>query len=185
MKRFVPYLVTACILAAVAGGYAWHSMGQKAAEIARLAEEVDVEAVMERVELSRGADGKTDWRLTADGADYLKDEGLVRLTEPRVTYYRPDGSEVRVAAPKGEVRQESGDAGLWPGVVIESGPSTIHADRLDYRGNMREIELTGSVRLNRGDMILNAPRLTMQLSSNDIIAEGGVESVLWPETAPQ
>jgi hypothetical protein len=33
-------------------------------------------------------------------------------------------------------------------------------------------------------MVLDAPRLTMQLASNDIIADGGVESVLWPKPAP-
>lgn len=184
MKRFAPYLAAALVLALVAGAYVWRTWGEKAAQVADLARDVDVQAVMERVELSRGADGKTDWRLTADGADYLKDKGLVRLTQPRVTYYRPDGSEVRVSAPQGEVSQDSGDAGLWPGVVIEYGGDVIHADRLDYHGSAREIVLTGSVRLERGDMVLDAPRLTMQLASNDIIADGGVESVLWPKPAP-
>ena len=184
MKRWVPVAGAAVLLIAIAGGWAWHTLGREAAVIADLAEDVNVEAVMERVELSRGTEGKADWRLTADGADYLRDQGLVRLTNPRITYYRPDGSEVKVSSSDGEVDQDSGDAGLWPDVVIVSGPSTIHSKRLDYRSGRREIELTGDVRMRRKDMVLAAPKLVMQLFSNDIIAEGGVRSMLWPVDAP-
>lgn len=173
------------VLAVVAAGFwFWSARGREIAKVAELAQDVNVEAVMERVELSRGADGRTEWRLTADGADYLREQGLVRLTNPRITYFRPNGAEVKVFAPQGEVSQETGDAGLWPDVVIVSGPDTIHAQRLDYAGRRREIELSGGVRLDRGDMVLTAPRLTMQLSSNDITARGGVRSELWPQRTP-
>ncbi|WP_461209487.1 LPS export ABC transporter periplasmic protein LptC [Desulfocurvus sp. DL9XJH121] len=183
-------IVLACVIGFLlwagvgVGLWFWMCAKQDAKKLADLAQDVNVEAVMQRVELSRGAEGKAEWRLTADGADYLREQALVRLTNPKITYYRPDGSEVLVSASEGEVSQETGDAALWPDVLIVSGPNTIHSKRLDYAGKKREIELTDQVRLDRGDLTLRAPRLTMLLSSNDITAGGGVTSTLWPAQAP-
>jgi len=182
MKRFLPWIAAAVVLIAAGGAWFASRMHDEIAAVADLAEKVDVDVALDKVELSQGSEGRASWRLVADKADYLKDQNLVRLDNPRVIYYQEqDGSEVNVTAPQGEMNQDSGDAKLWPDVVIVTGPTTIYADRLDYGGQTRHIDLKGNVRLVRGDMRLNAPHMVMDMKTNDIKADGGVESLLWSE----
>lgn len=180
MKRYLPWIAAVVVLAAATGLWFASQVKDEVAAVAELAENLDVDVALNKVELSQGSEGKAAWRLVADKADYLKDQQLVRLDSPRVIYYQEqDGAEVNVTAPQGEVNQASGDAKLWPDVVIVSGPTTVYADHLHYKGESRNIDLTGNVRLERGEMRLNAPHMVMNMKTNDITADGGVTSLLW------
>ncbi|BBD07570.1 LPS export ABC transporter periplasmic protein LptC [Desulfovibrio ferrophilus] len=182
MKRFLPWIAVLLVVLALVGGWLWQRMKNDVAAVAELAQELDVDVALQQVELSQGSEGKASWRLVADKANYLKDEQLVRLDNPRVIYYQEqDGSEVNVTATEGEVEQSSGDARLWPDVVIVSGPTTVYADHLFYSGETRDIDLTGNVRMKQGEMMMTAPHLIMDMKTNDIKADGGVTSLLWSE----
>lgn len=180
MKRYLPWIVAVVVCIATVGLWFASQVRDEVAAVADLAENLDVDVALNKVELSQGSEGKAAWRLVANGADYLKDQELVRLDRPRVIYYQEqDGAEVEVTASEGEVDQASGDARLWPDVVIVSGPTTVYAERLHYKGESRDIDLTGEVRMERGEMRLNAPHMVMNMKTNDITADGGVTSLLW------
>ncbi|MBU1000905.1 MAG: LPS export ABC transporter periplasmic protein LptC [Proteobacteria bacterium] len=185
MKRFWPWVAVALTVLLLVGGGLWFRLREDVAAVAELAQNLDVDVALQRVELSQGAEGRANWRLVADKADYLKDEQLVLLDNPHIIYYQEkDGSEVNVDAPQGEVDQASGDAKLWPDVVIVSGPTTVYSDHLHYKSETRDIDLTGNIRLDRGEMQLTAPHLVMNMKTNDIKADGGVTCLLWAARPP-
>lgn len=179
MKRFVPWIIIVLLALAAVGGWSIYQAKQAVEQAVKALGDVDVDVSMQGVELSRGADGHAEWRLAADGAKYAQDSGIVTVERPRIIYYLSDGSgEIAVNATSGEVDQVSGGARLWPDVDIVSGPNRVTAERLNYDSAKRAVELVGSVRLVRPGMTLVAPKVTIDLNTNDINAEGGVESVL-------
>ncbi len=188
MKRLLPWMLIGLVALAAVAGWSVYSARQAAIQAARAVADVDVDVSMHGVELSRGAGGRTEWRLKADGARYQQDSGTAQVDNPRVVYYL-DGSggegngTVEVTAPHGEVNQETGAASLWPDVDILTGPTHVTADRLDYDGAARRIVLTGSVRMMRPGLVLTAPRAVLELDTNVISAEGGVTGDMRPVPA--
>jgi len=184
VRRWLPWALLALAGLAAVGGWSLYQSYRALDRAAQLLEEVDVDVSLRGVELSRGLDGRTEWRLKADAAHYAQDTGIVAVDNPRIVYYLGDGTSVAVNATSGEVNQASGDASLWPDVDIASGPSRARAERLDYRSADRSIVLTGAVRLWRDDMELEAPRAVLNLETNGVEADGGVRSVLRGVAAP-
>lgn len=185
MRRRLPLILAVVLLAAGYVAWSLFSARQAVEEAADAVGDVDVDVSMQGVELSRGAEGRAEWRLKAEGADYLQDEGLVRVDNPRIVYYLEDGGdEVVVTAKSGELNQETDTARLWPDVTIFSGPTTVTADRLDYAGADRDIVLTGDVRIDRPGMVMTAPDVRLDLKTNDISASGGVRAELATGTLP-
>jgi len=185
VRRWLPWVLLAALAVAAVGGWSVYQTRKALERAAELLDDVDVDVSLRGVELSRGADGRTEWRLKADGAHYAQDTGVVAVDNPRIVYYLNDGTgEVAVNATSGEVNQASGDASLWPDVDIVSGPNRALAERLDYHSADRQLVLTGTVRLSRPDMTLDAPRVVLDLDTNDIHADGGIESVLTGALAP-
>jgi len=187
MKRFAPWILIALLALAAVAGWSVYSAKQAVKQALEAVEDLQVDVSMQGVELSRGAEGRTEWRLVADGARYAQDTGLAQVDNPRIVYYLGEtGGEaggddqriVEVNATSGEVDQESGGARLWPDVAITSGSTLVLAERLDYDGAQRSIVLTGTVRMMRPGLSLVAPKVTMDLKTSDIFAEGGVVSTL-------
>lgn len=180
MKRFVPWILIALVALAAVAGWSAYKAKQAVEQAARAVEGLEVDVSMQGVELSRGAEGRTEWRLKADGARYMQDSGLAQVDNPRIVYYlNSSGNDsgnatVEVTAAHGEVDQESGAARLWPDVDIVTDETHITAERLDYDSAARTIVLEGTVRMVRPGLALTAPRATMDLRTNEILAEGGV-----------
>lgn len=185
VRRWLPWVLLALAGLAAVGGWSLYQRHQMLTRAAALLDDVDVDVSLHGVELSRGAEGRTEWRMKADAAHYAQDTGIVAVDNPRILYYlKDDGGEIAVNATSGEVDQESGNASLWPDVDIVSGPNRARAARLDYSSAERRIVLTGDVRLERPDMTLDAPRVVLHLDTNDVDADGGVQSVLFNMTVP-
>lgn len=148
-----------------------------------------VDLSMEGVTFSQGEAGKLLWNLKSKHAEYAQDKGLVRLTEPELTYVpRQDGKEiggagegngtVRVISPLGEVDKSGRYARLWSGVRISYRDLTVLGEELTYSGDDRDLILTGNVQLLRGGMEMRTGRIIIHLDSGAITADGGVEAVM-------
>jgi LPS export ABC transporter protein LptC len=160
-------------------------------QAAELAASVDVDVSVSGLTLSKGSEGRLDWSLAAKGAEYLREQGRVRVTEPEITYFAEGGNgtrrEIRVSAPEGLVDQEQETAELWPEVDIVIGPDTVRAERLRYSGAEHSIVLTGGVRIARPGMALSAERVVIDLATSLVTAQGGVsgEIELGPQTTEE
>ena len=179
MKRLVWALVILAALAA-ASYAAWHfsGLGKVAREVAKAAKDTQVDVSVQGLTLSQGKEGRLSWTLSAQRAEYLQEQGRIRVYNPLLVYYADDRKgrryEVRVSAPQGEVDQGKEEADLGPEVRIESSNSTIHADALHYAGAGRTLLLTGHVVLVHNELTMNASEVVLDLKTNEITARGGV-----------
>lgn len=181
MSRAKKAIIAAAVAIAVAGAAVWYFVQQSALlkEAAKIAENVDVDVSMQGLTLTQGEEGAMRWKLVAESATYLQEQGRIRVDGPLITYYRQDsGEEIEVRAPQGEVDQNTEEAWLWPDVEMRSGQSTVTAEKLHYAGSGRTITLTGGVVLKRPDMRVDAENAVVELESNSITATGRVKAVL-------
>ena len=79
-----------------------------------------------------------------------------------------------IRAPQGEVDQAANTMVLTPHVVATYGQVTVTGNRLDYLGAERRIVITGDTVVDRGDMVMHAPRLEIDLVTQDMTAPEGV-----------
>ncbi|MEW5773150.1 MAG: LPS export ABC transporter periplasmic protein LptC [Thermodesulfobacteriota bacterium] len=186
MRRLLWSLAIVAVLAA-ASYAAWHfsGLGKAAREVAKAAKDTQVDVSVQGLTLSQGREGKLSWTLSAQRAEYLQEQGRIRVYNPRLVYYAEDRNgrrhEVAVSAPQGEVDQEREVADLGPAVRIESGNSTIHADALHYAGAGRTLRLAGNVTLVHRELSMNAAEVVLDLKTNEITARGGVVGELYAD----
>lgn len=184
MKRLIWVLVTVAALG-VAAYAAWHFSGldRAAREVAKAAKDTQVDVSVQGLTLSKGKEGRLSWTLSAQRAEYLQEQGRIRVYNPLLVYYADDRKgrrrEVTVSAPQGEVDQGKEEADLGPAVRIESDNSTIHADTLHYAGAGRTLLLSGNVVLVHPQITMKAKTVVLDLNTNEITASGGVVGELY------
>ncbi len=190
MKRLIWTLAVLAALS-VAAYAAWHfsRLAQTAREVAKAAKDTQVDVSVQGLTLSQGKEGKLSWTLSAQKAEYLQEQGRIRVYNPRLVYYAEDRKgqrhEVVVSAPQGEVDQGKEEADLGPDVRIESSNSTITADALHYAGAGRTLRLSGHVSLVHHELSMNATEVVLDLKTNEITARGGVVGVLYAGGRPR
>ena len=118
------------------------------------------------------------WRLKAHSAKYEGNRSVVRVEEVKITYFSTDNDQLVVESPLGEVRQERGDARLWPEVKARFGENTLTANQLEYDGQGEVVVLTGDVMLDGPQMSCNASRMRFFLANSTIVADNGVTAVV-------
>lgn len=175
-KRLFLAVVFVVCLAAIGYGLYWVASHSVEEVVEPVAPSVDMS--MQGVELTRSASDGSRWTLVAKSADYHQDEALVDVHAPTLTWERQNEEPITVTADEGRVNQESGEAEMWPNVVIVSGENTVYAKQLNYSDANRELVLTKDVRIEREGMDLEAPRVRLDLTTNEITATGGVTAVL-------
>ena len=182
-------------LALVLGGlgfglWVWMSQNKTIQDIREVAENVNLEAEvgvdlsLNGIELTQGEAGHTEWRLTAQKAKYLQEEGRVLVDKPEVVYYLPDGKALTVSAPQGEVSQENEEATLWPRVDGDYDGNTISADKLTWTGKQSRIALTGNVELDNPRVRFTGQELAFNIKEKTLEARQGVRVVIkdWAPT---
>lgn len=129
---------------------------------------------VEGFELTHGQDGRAEWTLVAERGIYRQAGGVVDVENPTVTYYLENGESVIASAPRGEVTQEKNSASLHPDVTIMYKGTRVSADRLDYSGKGRVLDLSGGVSLQGGGWSSLAESMRIDLERDTVEAVGGV-----------
>jgi LPS export ABC transporter protein LptC len=190
MKRLLWSLAVLAVLAAAAYA-AWHfsGLGKTAREVAKAVQDTQVDVSVQGLTLSQGKEGKLSWTLSAQRAEYLQEQGRIRVYNPRLVYYAEDRNgrrhEVVVSAPQGEVDQGREEADLGPEVRIESSNGAISADALHYAGAGSTLRLSGHVSMIHRDLSMNATEVLLDLKTNEITARGGVVGELFAGGRPR
>ncbi|MFP4658012.1 MAG: LPS export ABC transporter periplasmic protein LptC [Desulfonatronovibrionaceae bacterium] len=141
-------------------------------------EDISADLSLEGIELTQGREGQTLWELQADNGTYRKDSQLIRLREPKITYYREGREEpVLVSGPHGRVDQARDKAVIFSGVEMELGEDlVVIADNATYTGDNRRLVLLGRVRATKKTSELNASRMIYYLDQEVLKAFGGVRA---------
>ncbi|NJB66710.1 LPS export ABC transporter protein LptC [Desulfobaculum xiamenense] len=176
-------VITVSLIAILGAAYlVWIGSGGPDGDDVITAPPVDMS--MQGVELTRSSGDGSRWTLKAEGAEYQQEDGVVSVRSPRIEWERADHDSVTVTSASGTVDQSSGNAQLWPDVVIVSGDTTVHAGRLEYSEQKRSIHLREDVRIVRGGLALDAPEVVFDLDTNVITATGGVRAELTGHAEP-
>ncbi len=140
--------------------------------------ELGADLSLKGVELVQGQEGRPLWRLKARSAKYEGNRSVVRVEDVTITYFFSNDDQLVVNSPLGEIRQEEGDARLWPEVTARFRENFLTARQLDYDGQDGVMVLTGDVTLDGPQMSCNATRMRFFLANSTIVADNGVTAVV-------
>ncbi len=145
------------------------------------APELLLSSIQEGADLSLGKirqtatrDGKKEWSLVADSADYMENESKVHLKNLSVTYFLKDNREVYLKADRGVLQTETNDIEFSGNVVVENETYRMKTEQLNYEHEKRFIFCREAVRIWGGDAEVTADAATYDLNADKIVLTGNV-----------
>ncbi len=121
-------------------------------------------------------DGKKEWSLEADSANYIENENKAVLKNLLITYFLKDNQEVYLEAEEGILQTDTNDIEFSGNVVIRNEDYQLKTKRLSYKHQRRLILTREPVQISGEDVELSARSLKYDLNLNKIILAGHVEA---------
>ena len=123
-------------------------------------------------------DGKKEWSLEADSANYMEAENKVDLKNLSVVYFLEDNREVYLKADQGILQTDTNDIEFSGNVVIRNEDYQLRTKRLSYEHERRLIFTKDPVQISGEDVQLSAKSLEYDLNLNKIILAGNVAAAV-------
>lgn len=140
--------------------------------------------VLDRIHQTATRDGRTEWSLDAQSAQYLQNEHKVLLSDLSVTFFMKDGGKVFLTAERGEVATDTNDMQAEGDVVIRNEIYRLETRKVEYRHGPRVIESHTPVKITGRSGELTADGLVFDLNANQLTMDGHVQGRLISEPAP-
>lgn len=122
-------------------------------------------------------DGKKEWRLDADSAQYMNAEKQVRLKVLSMTFYLEDQSELILTADSGVLMTASKDVVVNGNVVVKSNDAHFSTDELHYRHDQRMLYAESPVKIKGDTFQLTAESMRLDLTNNRATFKGNVMGI--------
>jgi lipopolysaccharide export system protein LptC len=119
-------------------------------------------------------DGKKEWSLEADSANYMEAENKVDLKNLSVIYYLEDNREVYLEADQGILQTDTNDIEFSGNIVIRNDAYQLKTEHLNYRHKPRTIICYQSVRIWGQGGELTAASAKYDLNADKIVLKGNV-----------
>lgn len=123
-------------------------------------------------------DGKREWSLEADSAQYIEDKKEVILKQLSVTFYLDDGDKVYLTAQRGVLNTDSNDIEVSGNVIIIKDTYRLTTEKLNYANKQRVIFTRSPVLLTGEDSRVSANSASLDLNTKTIKLKGNVESTI-------
>jgi len=123
-------------------------------------------------------EGFTEWRLSAEEAQYRGDERIAQLKGLTVIFFLEDGEEVHLSAERGQLDTESNNLIIEGNVRIRQGPLMMTTEQLRYGHQNRVIRTESPVEVSGEKMNLTADRMKYEIINRRIFFEGNVYGTL-------
>jgi LPS export ABC transporter protein LptC len=123
-------------------------------------------------------DGRKEWSLEANSAQYMETENKVILKELSVTFFLENGGEVYLEADQGTLQTETNDIEFSGNVVIKNKDYRMKTERLNYRHDRRVIFSNVPVHISGDSAELSADSVSYDLNVDKIVLTGQVEATL-------
>jgi len=123
-------------------------------------------------------DGKKEWSLEANSANYIETEKKVVLKDLFVTYYLNDNREVYLDAEQGILYTDTNNIEFSGNVVINQDGYQLMTERMSYEHSRRIIFCKAPVHISGDSAELSANSATYDLNAAKIVLTGNVAATL-------
>jgi len=149
------------------------------------APELLISSIKEGANLSLGKirqtatrDGKKEWSLEADSANYMEAENKVDLKNLSVIYFLKDNREVYLEADRGILQTNTNDIEFSGNVVIRNEEYQMKTEHLNYGHGQRMIICDQSIRISGKGAELTAESAKYDLNADKIVLKGNVVATI-------
>ncbi len=119
-------------------------------------------------------DGKKEWSLEADSANYMEAEKKVELKNLSVIYFLEDNREVYLKADQGILQTDTNDIEFSGNVVIRNEEYRMKTEHLNYEHDRRIIICDESIRILGHGGELTAESAEYDLNADKVVLKGNV-----------
>jgi LPS export ABC transporter protein LptC len=119
-------------------------------------------------------EGKKEWSLEADSANYMEAENKVDLNNLAVIYFLEDNREVYLEADRGILQTDTNDIEFSGNVVIRNEEYQMKTEHLNYKHGRRIIICNQSIRIWGQGAELTAESARYDLNADKIVLKGNV-----------
>ncbi len=123
-------------------------------------------------------DGKKEWSLEADSANYMEAENKVDLKNLSVIYFLKDNREVYLEADRGILQTDTNDIEFSGNVVIRNEEYQMKTEHLNYGHGQRMIICDQSIRISGKGAELTAESAKYDLNADKIVLKGNVVATI-------
>ena len=153
-------------------------VGQRQAEAPATTDlEPDVTQRIKEFRRVKVKDGRKEWELTAQQAEFFTEQGEVAITGPKLAFYGGEGRDVEVKGREGRVFLQDGDVQrieLSGGIDVTVAGYFVQTDSATYFQNINSIAAPGEVRLTSSDIALTGQAMLLELGSQRVMFRKGV-----------
>jgi LPS export ABC transporter protein LptC len=129
-------------------------------------------------------DGRKVWEVSAREAQYLDDEGVVRVEAPLVAVYLENGRTVSLRGDAGTVHlddRELRSVELNGAIAVELGEFAFETDSARYEAASDTIVAPGPVRIKGTQFEIVGERMEVRVGEQHLTVSRNVEMNLWPD----
>jgi len=119
-------------------------------------------------------DGKKEWSLEADSANYMEAENKVDLKNLSVIYFLKDNREVYLTADRGILQTDTNDIEFSGNVVVRNEAYEMKTEHLNYEHGRRIIICDQSIRIRGQGAELTAESAKYDLNADKIVLKRNV-----------
>ena len=127
--------------------------------------------------------GKKQWSLEADSADYMENEKKVILQDLSVTFFLKNQDKVYLVADRGVLQTDTNDIEFSGNVVVRNKSYRLQTDNLIYKNEKRIITCKEPLRITGNDTELAADSASYDLNAGKIVMNGNVDAIITAKSA--
>jgi len=122
--------------------------------------------------------GKKEWSLEADSADYIEKNNQMILKDLKVVFFLKDNSEINLKADQGILEIDSNDIEVSGNVVLKNNVYHLATEKLMYTNDRRVLYSNVPATIFSTSIQLTADSMAFDLNSKKLTLEGSVETTI-------
>jgi LPS export ABC transporter protein LptC len=139
----------------------------------------EAELSISRFHHTASREGKTQWSLEADSAEYFADNSRVRLRNVSVTFFPASGQpKTRLSSEAGILQLDTHNMEVSGNVVVENSRYRLETEILHYHEDSNIISADKPVRITSAAAELKADEMRFNLKSGRLVCLGHVKGTL-------
>ena len=130
---------------------------------------------VDKIRHSATKDGKTEWSLEAESAEYTNENQKAVLKDLIITFFMEDHSTVRLSAEEGILTTNDNNIQIRGNVILKNQDYRLKTSALNYNHEKRIIFSDATVEIDGETFNLSADKLTFNLNTNQTTLTGNVK----------